>query len=207
MGDEYTDPRILDLGTSWWVVSFTPRPLYPWRRTPSIHWPGGWVSSWPSLDDKKSKISPPLGLALRPLGRPARSQSLYRLYVYTYTDNYRCVIWCCISVLDFPVVQTPTIFKQSLSKRKFRYAAMFVICIGTFAGGMLGIKFHVHGTRPVRYLSLVREGNCISHSHLKVTVFHSIRKQHWTQYFFRWLFQPIQGPGLLFSSVIIFHMQ
>jgi hypothetical protein len=24
-------------------------------------------------------------------------------------------------------------------------------------------------------------------------------------YFFQWLFQPIQGPGLLFSSVIIFH--
>jgi hypothetical protein len=23
--------------------------------------------------------------------------------------------------------------------------------------------------------------------------------------FFQWLFQPIQGPGLLFSSVIIFH--
>jgi hypothetical protein len=24
-------------------------------------------------------------------------------------------------------------------------------------------------------------------------------------YFFQWLFQPIQGPGLLFSSAIIFH--
>jgi hypothetical protein len=26
-----------------------------------------------------------------------------------------------------------------------------------------------------------------------------------TVYFFQWLFQPIQGPGLLFSSVFIFH--
>jgi hypothetical protein len=24
-------------------------------------------------------------------------------------------------------------------------------------------------------------------------------------FFFKWLLQPIQGPGLLFSSVIIFH--
>jgi hypothetical protein len=29
------DPRILDLGTSWrWVVSFTPRPLYPPGKSP-----------------------------------------------------------------------------------------------------------------------------------------------------------------------------
>jgi hypothetical protein len=29
------DPRILDLGTRWrWVVNFTPRPLYPWGRSP-----------------------------------------------------------------------------------------------------------------------------------------------------------------------------
>jgi hypothetical protein len=26
-------------------------------------------------------------------------------------------------------------------------------------------------------------------------------------WFFEWLFQPIQGPGLLFSSIIIFHRQ
>jgi len=30
-----TAPRILDLGTRWWwVVNFTPRPLYPQRKSP-----------------------------------------------------------------------------------------------------------------------------------------------------------------------------
>jgi hypothetical protein len=29
------DPHFLDLGTNWrWVVSFTPRPLYPWEKSP-----------------------------------------------------------------------------------------------------------------------------------------------------------------------------
>jgi hypothetical protein len=79
----YIDPRILDLGTSCWVVSFTPRPLYPRRRTPGIHWIGGCVGPWTGLEDEKRKISPLQGLVLRPLSRPAHSQSLYRLYVDT----------------------------------------------------------------------------------------------------------------------------
>jgi hypothetical protein len=29
------DPRILDLNTCWWVVSFTPRPLYPRGKAPA----------------------------------------------------------------------------------------------------------------------------------------------------------------------------
>jgi hypothetical protein len=37
-------PRILNLGTRWkWVVSFMPRPHYPRRKSPVIHWIGGWV--------------------------------------------------------------------------------------------------------------------------------------------------------------------
>jgi hypothetical protein len=37
-------PHILDLGIRWrWVVSFTPRPLYPKERAPGAHWIGGWV--------------------------------------------------------------------------------------------------------------------------------------------------------------------
>jgi len=27
-------PRIRNLGTKWWVVKFTPRPLYPWEKSP-----------------------------------------------------------------------------------------------------------------------------------------------------------------------------
>jgi hypothetical protein len=38
-------PRILDLGSRWrWVISFTPRPLYPQGKSPGTHWIGGWVA-------------------------------------------------------------------------------------------------------------------------------------------------------------------
>jgi hypothetical protein len=41
----YIEQHFLDLGTSWrWVVSFTPRPLYPRARDPSTHCIGG---GWP----------------------------------------------------------------------------------------------------------------------------------------------------------------
>jgi hypothetical protein len=62
------------------VVSFTPLPLYPWEKTPGTNWIGGWVGDRASLDDvKKRKFLTLPGLELRPLGRPARRKSLYRL--------------------------------------------------------------------------------------------------------------------------------
>jgi hypothetical protein len=46
-----TAPRILDLGTRQrWVVSFTPRPLYPQANSPATHWTGGWAGLRASLD-------------------------------------------------------------------------------------------------------------------------------------------------------------
>jgi hypothetical protein len=47
---------------------------------PGTHVIGGWVGHTASLDDvEKRKFLTLPGLELRPLGRPARSQSLYRL--------------------------------------------------------------------------------------------------------------------------------
>jgi hypothetical protein len=63
------------------VQSFTPRPLYPGERAPGTHWLGGWVEPRAGLDDvEESKFLTLPGLELRPIGRPARSQSLYRLH-------------------------------------------------------------------------------------------------------------------------------
>jgi hypothetical protein len=62
-----------------WLVS------HPWRfnpgeRAPGTHWIGGWVDHRGDLDDmEKRKFLTVLGHELRPLGRPARSQSLYQL--------------------------------------------------------------------------------------------------------------------------------
>jgi hypothetical protein len=69
-----------DLGTSWRrVVSFTPLPLYLHGKKAVTHWIGGWVDPRAGLDDvEKRKFLTLPGLELRPLGRPARSQSLYR---------------------------------------------------------------------------------------------------------------------------------
>jgi hypothetical protein len=54
--------------------------LRPGERAPDGHWTGGCVGLRTGLDDvERRKILPLLGLELRPLGRPARSQSLYRL--------------------------------------------------------------------------------------------------------------------------------
>jgi hypothetical protein len=44
-------PRFRDLGTRWrWVVSFTPRSLYPTEMFPDTHWIGGWVGPRAGLD-------------------------------------------------------------------------------------------------------------------------------------------------------------
>jgi hypothetical protein len=80
-GSGYIAPRSLDLGTRWrWVVSFTPRPLYPQGKSP-----------WHTLDRKlggpqsrsgrggEEKNSQPTP-GIKPLNpdHPARSPVLYR---------------------------------------------------------------------------------------------------------------------------------
>jgi hypothetical protein len=48
------------------------------ERAPSTHWLGGWVGFGAGLHDmEKRKFLTLTGLGLRPLGHPARSQSLY----------------------------------------------------------------------------------------------------------------------------------
>jgi hypothetical protein len=50
----------------------------PGERAPGIHWIGGWVDPRAGMNDvEKRKFLTLQGLELRPLGRPARSQSLY----------------------------------------------------------------------------------------------------------------------------------
>jgi hypothetical protein len=52
----------------------------PGERAPGTHWIGGWVHIIASLDEiEKRKFLTLLGPELGPVGRPARSQPLYRL--------------------------------------------------------------------------------------------------------------------------------
>jgi hypothetical protein len=58
------------------------------ENAPCAHWIGAWIGLGTSLDGvERRKILPLPGLEIRPLGRPARSQLLYRLR-YPVSSNY-----------------------------------------------------------------------------------------------------------------------
>jgi hypothetical protein len=62
-----------------WSAS-RPSRFTPGEIAPGTRWIGGWVGPRTGLDDvEERKILPLPELELRPLGRPARSQSLHRL--------------------------------------------------------------------------------------------------------------------------------
>jgi hypothetical protein len=62
-----------------WSAS-RPDRFTPGEGAPDTHWNGGWMDPRAGLEDveRRQFLTLP-GLELRPLGRPARSQSLYRL--------------------------------------------------------------------------------------------------------------------------------
>jgi hypothetical protein len=61
-----------------WSASLPGR-ITPGERAPRTHWIAGWVDPRAGLDNvEKKKLALP-ELELRPLRRPARNQSLYRL--------------------------------------------------------------------------------------------------------------------------------
>jgi hypothetical protein len=70
-----------------WSASRTGR-FTPEGRVPGTHWIGGWVDPRAGLDVEKRKFLTLPGLELRTLGRPTRSQSLYRI---RYPDSFRAV--------------------------------------------------------------------------------------------------------------------
>jgi hypothetical protein len=79
------------------VSSFTPWPLFPGDRTPCTHWIG-WVDPRTGLDGvEERKFLPLPGLELRPLGRPASSQSLRSWFLTpSYLHIVQVAIYLCI---------------------------------------------------------------------------------------------------------------
>jgi hypothetical protein len=81
------DPRIFDLDTRWrWVVSFTPRLLYPQGKSPGTHWIGGWVGPTTVLDEvmEKKNFQPLPGLV-----PPIIHQVLKRYTSYCHSYNIK----------------------------------------------------------------------------------------------------------------------
>jgi hypothetical protein len=82
-----------------WVVSTTPRPLYP-RERPGTHCTGGWMGLRTGLDVCENS-RPPTGI--RSPDRPASSQSLYRLSYPTHDPcmftSYK-ILYCWHNGMD-----------------------------------------------------------------------------------------------------------
>jgi len=70
-------PWILDLGTRWRVVSFTPRRFNPRERSPGTHWIGGWVGPSEPVWTRWWGEKFPLPSGTRTPDQPARSPAPY----------------------------------------------------------------------------------------------------------------------------------
>jgi hypothetical protein len=97
-----------------------PAALPPGKEPPSTYWVGGWVDPTASMDNVENRKFLTLpGFELRPLGRPAGSQSLYRLrypgsfcIITTDLKSFFYIISMKIRVLtvwrdEFPYVASP----------------------------------------------------------------------------------------------------
>jgi hypothetical protein len=93
-------PRILNLGTRWkWVVSFTPRPLYPQRKSPwyLLDRRLGGSQSRCGRGGEEKNSQPPPGIEPQNPDRPAHSPTLYRLnYHGSVLVWYGCESWSLV---------------------------------------------------------------------------------------------------------------
>jgi hypothetical protein len=92
MGSGCIDPRVLDLCTSWWVVSFAPWPLYP-QGTHYI-WAAGWAQSRSGKRGEEKNLAPTGTRTLTPsvvqpvASRYTKSGSVHYIYIlYIYSLN------------------------------------------------------------------------------------------------------------------------
>jgi hypothetical protein len=92
-----------------WSAS-RPGRFTPGERAPGTLWIGGWVDPRAGLDDSdKRKFLTLPGFELRPLSRPARSQSLYRLRLLRFmsitNNNLNELIYLsCQSIMLYKTV-------------------------------------------------------------------------------------------------------
>jgi hypothetical protein len=86
--------------------SSRPGRFTPWERAPGTHWIGGRVNPRAVLEDvEKRKFLTLPRLELRPLGRPVRGQSLYRLHYpgsyFLKIEMLNTIFW--YSFIDFTI--------------------------------------------------------------------------------------------------------
>jgi hypothetical protein len=107
-------PRILDLGTRWrWVVSYTPRPLYPqgkntWYLVPEPVWARWWREQFP------------IPTGTRTPDHPARSPALSRFLLHSKWGNLILLTSTCFLSISVRFIDTH--LKWWLSLDPFQWA-------------------------------------------------------------------------------------
>jgi hypothetical protein len=147
---------------SGWSAS-PPGRFTPGERAPGTHWIGGRVDPRASLDHvEKRKFLTLQGFELRPLGRPASSQSLYRL---CYPGSYKAIIYNSErEIMASQNSSSGSILQQQISQGKVNTEWVGVAIRLRFKNGM-GSAQILAGHRLPRlslflWLSSVPPGKC-----------------------------------------------
>jgi hypothetical protein len=125
-GSEGVAPPLLTLalfGGEW--SSSCPSHFIPGERAAGTHWIGGWVGLGASLDNvEKGKFLPLPGLELWFLGRPAHSQSPYRILTVLsqiWQQRFIVLLWLvpkeAINSADLRFELTEAVSKGSIGQR------------------------------------------------------------------------------------------
>jgi hypothetical protein len=119
-------PRILDIGTRRWVVSFTPRPLYPRGKIPRYPL-YGWAPE-PVWTLWKRRIPGPRRES-NP-NRPARSQFPYRLsYPGSWRQGLRPIPTLYHRIIGLPKSLLPVMYFVSVQSAVFFNCSVLSKCL------------------------------------------------------------------------------
>jgi hypothetical protein len=114
-------PHILNLGTRWrWVVSFTPRPLYPLGRAPRYPLDRVWVYLRPGLETVVAKINHPSPCRESNPCRPSNSlvSVLTELLSIVWSvPNLHAVVISCLQFRITPLQELVNSRRCSLNPR------------------------------------------------------------------------------------------
>jgi hypothetical protein len=147
-GSGCIDPHFLDLSISWrWVVSFTPRPLYPRERAPGTHWIGGWVGPRAGLDDmEKRKFLTLPGLELCSIVVSRTMSSSRQLIGPLAAAQQKTVSYCCAIA---GLLSTATVARRHL---RMRCITLRHTCMGRCEGNASTVLLrHPAGVPRDRY--------------------------------------------------------
>jgi len=134
-------PYILNLGIRCrWVVSFTPRPLYPWGKNPQYP-VGGWVGPRAGMDSMAKRKN----LTVVPAGNWSPVSILTELLRFLRTDNWHRDITLLFPMESFHDPKKYVLLKRNMYftyfERKVRIINSVTVLLNNFRNGQIFMKF------------------------------------------------------------------